>query len=121
MLHFEVAHGVHNYLLDKCLHPVVIVHRGSQDVGADSLVHGSVLIQELLDGLPVDEDHLAASLVLVADVVTLQQTGEVLRISPVCTGQGEEKMKWPEVLQLGVELKLILTPVAAKVSAGLMS
>ena len=84
-------------------------------------MHGSVLIKELLDGLPVNQHHLAASLVLVADVVTLQQTGEVLRISPVCTGQGEEKMKWPEVLQLGVELKLVLTPVAAKVSAGLMS
>ena len=121
MLYFQVAHGVHNYLLDKCFHPVVIVHRGSQDVGADSLMHGSVLIQELLDGLPVDEDHLAASLVLVAYLVTLQQTGEVLRISPVSTGEGEEKMKWTEVLKLCVELKLVLTPVPAKISAGLMS
>ena len=120
MLYFQVAHGVHNYLLDECLHPIVIVQRGREDVGADGLVHGSVLIKELLDSLPVNQHHLAASLVLVADVVTLQQTGEVLRISPVCTGQGEEKMKWPEVLQLGVELKLVLTPITAKVTTCLL-
>ena len=121
MLHFEVAHGVHNYLLYECLHPIVIVQRGREDVGADGLVHGSVLIKELLDGLPVNQHHLAASLVLVAYLVTLQQTGEVLRISPVSTGEGEEKMKWTEVLKLCVELKLVLTPVPAKISAGLMS
>ena len=121
MLHFEVAHGVHNYLLDECLHPIVIVQRGREDVGADGLVHGSVLIKELLDSLPVNQHHLAASLVFVADVVTLQQTGEVLRISPVSTGQGEEEMKRTQVLKLGVELKLVLTPVPAKISAGLMS
>ena len=84
-------------------------------------MHGSVLIKELLDSLPVNQHHLAASLVLVADLVTLQQTGEVLRISPVCTGQGEEQMKRTQVLKLGVELKLVLTPVPAKISAGLMS
>ena len=121
MLHFEVAHGVHNYLLDECLHPIVIVQRGREDVGADGLVHGSVLIKKLLDSLPVNQHHLAASLVLVADLVTLQQTGEVLRISPVSTGQGEEEMKRTQVLKLGVELKLVLTPVPAKISAGLMS
>ena len=121
MLHFEVAHGVHNYLLYECLHPIVIVQRGREDVSADGLVHGSVLIKELLDGLPVNQHHLAASLVLVAYLVTLQQTGEVLRISPVSTGEGEEKMKWTEVLKLCVELKLVLTPVPAKISAGLMS
>ena len=121
MLHFEVAHGVHNYLLDECLHPIVIVQRGREDVGADGLVHGSVLIKELLDSLPVNQHHLAASLVLVADLVTLQQTGEVLRISPVSTGQGEEEMKRTQVLKLGVELKLVLTPVPAKISGGLMS
>ena len=121
MLHFEVAHGVHNYLLYECLHPIVIVQRGREDVSADGLVHGSVLIKELLDGLSVNQHHLAASLVLVAYLVTLQQTGEVLRISPVSTGEGEEKMKWTEVLKLCVELKLVLTPVPAKISAGLMS
>ena len=117
MLHFEVAHGVHNYLLYECLHPIVIVQRGREDVGADGLVHGSVLIKELLDGLPVNQHHLAASLVLVADVVTLQQTGEVLRVAPVSTGQGEEQMKWAEVLELCVELELVLTPITAKITA----
>ena len=111
MLHFEVAHGVHNYLLDECLHPIVIVQRGREDVGADGLVHRPVLVQELLDGLPVNQDHLATRLVLVADLVTLQQTGEVLRVAPVSTGQGEEQMKRTQVLKLGVELKLVLTPV----------
>ena len=111
MLHFEVAHGVHNYLLDECLHPIVIVQRGREDVGADGLVHGSVLIKELLDSLPVNQHHLAASLVLVADLVTLQQTGEVLRVAPVCTREGEENMEHSEILKLGVELKLVLTPV----------
>ena len=120
MLHFEVAHGVHNYLLDECLHPIVIVQRGREDVGADGLVHGSVLIKELLDSLPVNQHHLAARLVFVADVVTLQQTGEVLRISPVCTGQGEEQMKGPDVLEPGVELELVLTPITAKVTTCLL-
>ena len=120
MLHFEVAHGVHNYLLDECLHPIVIVQRGREDVGADGLVHGSVLIKELLDSLPVNQHHLAASLVLVADLVTLQQTGEVLRVAPVSTGQGEEQMKGPEVLELGVELELVLTPITAKVTTCLL-
>ena len=120
MLHFEVAHGVHNYLLYECLHPIVIVQRGREDVGADGLVHGSVLIKELLDGLSVNQHHLAASLVLVADVVTLQQTGEVLRVAPVSTGQGEEQMKGPEVLELGVELELVLTPITAKVTTCLL-
>ena len=120
MLHFEVAHGVHNYLLDECLHPIVIVQRGREDVGADGLVHGSVLIKELLDSLPVDQHHLAASLVLVADLVTLQQTGEVLRVAPVSTGKGEEQMKWTEVLELGVELELVLTPITAKVTTCLL-
>ena len=111
MLYFQVAHGVHNYLLYECLHPIVIVQRGREDVSADGLVHGSVLIKELLDSLPVNQHHLAASLVLVADVVTLQQTGEVLRISPVSTGEGEEQMKRTQVLKLGVKLKLVLAPV----------
>ena len=84
-------------------------------------MHGSVLIQELLDGLPVDEDHLTASLVLVADLVTLEKRGEVLRISPVSTGEGEEQMKRPEILKLGVELQLVLTPITAKITACLMS
>ena len=120
MLHFEVAHGVHNYLLDECLHPIVIVQRGREDVGADGLVHGSVLIKELLDSLPVNQHHLAARLVLVADLVTLQQTGEVLRVAPVSTGQGEEQMKGPKVLELGVELELVLTPITAKVTTCLL-
>ena len=120
MLHFEVAHGVHNYLLDECLHPIVIVQRGREDVGADGLVHGSVLIKELLDSLPVNQHHLAASLVLVADLVTLQQTGEVLGVAPVSTGQGEEQMKGPKVLELGVELELVLTPITAKVTTCLL-
>ena len=83
-------------------------------------MHGGVLVQELLNSLPVNQDHLAPRLVLVADLVTLQQTGEVLRVAPVSTGQGEEQMKGPEVLELGVELKLVLTPITAKVTTCLM-
>ena len=83
-------------------------------------MHGGVLVQELLNGLPVDQHHLAARLVLVADLVTLQQTGEVLRVAPVSTGQGEEQMKGPEVLELGVELELVLTPITAKVTTCLL-
>ena len=83
-------------------------------------MHGGVLVQELLDSLPVNQDHLAPRLVLVADLVTLQQTGEVLRVAPVSTGQGEEQMKGPEVLELGVELELVLTPITAKVTTCLM-
>ena len=74
-------------------------------------MHRPVLVHELLDGLPVDQHHLAARLVLVADLVTLQQTGEVLRVAPVSTGQGEEQMKGPEVLKLCMELQLVLAPV----------
>ena len=114
MLHFKIAHGVHNYLLDECLHPIVIVQRGREDVGADGLVHGSVLIKELLDGLPVNQHHLTTRLVLVADLVTLQQTGEVLRISPVSTGEGEENMEHSQVFQFGVEFKLVLAPIPVK-------
>ena len=83
-------------------------------------MHGGVLVQELLNGLPVDQHHLAARLVLVADLVTLQQTGEVLRVAPVSTGQGEEQMKWAEVLELCVELELVLTPITAKVTTCLL-
>ena len=115
MIDFQVAHGVHHYLLDEGLHPIVVVQRGGEDVGADGLMHGGVLVQELLNGLPVDQHHLAARLVLVADLVTLQQTGEVLRVAPVSTGQGEEQMKGPEVLELGVELELVLAPITAKI------
>ena len=111
MIDFQVAHGVHHYLLDEGLHPIVVVQRGGEDVGADGLMHRPVLIHELLDGLPVDQHHLAPRLVLVADLVTLQQTGEVLRVAPVCTREGEENMEHSEILKLGVELKLVLTPV----------
>ena len=83
-------------------------------------MHGPVLIQELLDSLPINQDHLAASLVLVADLVTLQQTGEVLRVAPVSTGQGEEQMKGPEILELCVELELVLTPITAKLTTCLL-
>ena len=97
MVHFEIAHGVHHDLFDEGLHPVVVVEGGGEDVGADVLVHGGVLVQELLDGLPVDEHHLTARLVPVADVVVLQETGEVLWISPVSTGEGEENMEHPQI------------------------
>ena len=71
MVYFQVAHCVHHDLLDEGLDPVVVVEGSSEDVGADVLVHGGVLVQELLDGLPVDEHHLTARLVPVADVVVL--------------------------------------------------
>ena len=115
MIDFQVTHGVHHYLLDEGLHPIVVVHRGRQDVGADGFVHGPVLIQELLDSLTIDQHDLTPRLVLVADLVTLQQTGEVLGVAPVSTGKGEEQMKWTEVLELGVELELVLAPITAKI------
>ena len=77
-------------------------------------MHGGVLVQELLNGLPVDQHHLAARLVLVADLVTLEKRGEVLRISPVSTGEGEEQMKRTQVLKLGVKLKLVLAPIPGR-------
>ena len=120
MIDFQVAHGVHHYLLDEGLHPIVVVQRGGEDVGADGLMHRPVLIHELLDGLPVDQHHLAPRLVLVADLVTLQQTGEVLGVAPVSTGEGEEQMKGPDVLEPGVELELVLTPITAKVTTCLL-
>ena len=83
-------------------------------------MHGPVLIQELLDSLTIDQHDLTPRLVLVADLVTLQQTGEVLRVAPVSTGQGEEQMEGPEVLELGVELELVLTPITAKVTTCLL-
>ena len=120
MIDFQIAHGVHHYLLDECFHPIVVVQRGGEDVGADGLMHRPVLIHELLDGLPVDQHHLAPRLVLVADLVTLQQTGEVLGVAPVSTGEGEEQMKGPDVLEPGVELELVLTPITAKVTTCLL-
>ena len=120
MIDFQVAHGVHHYLLDEGLHPIVVVQRGGEDVGADGFVHGPVLIQELLDSLTIDQHDLTPRLVLVADLVTLQQTGEVLRVAPVSTGQGEEQMKGPDVLEPGVELELVLTPITAKVTTCLL-
>ena len=39
MVHSQVAHGVHDNLSDESLHPVVVVQRGGEDVGADVLVH----------------------------------------------------------------------------------
>ena len=71
MIDFQVAHGVHHNLLDEGLHPVVVVEGGGEDVCPDVLVHGGILVQELLNGLPVDEHHLTARLVPVADVVVL--------------------------------------------------
>ena len=111
MVNFQVAHGVHHNLLDEGLDPIVVVQRSSQDVGPDVLVHGGILVQELLDSLTVDQHHLAARLVFVADVVILEKRSEVLWISTVCTGEGEEDVEHPEVLQLGVEFHLVLTPV----------
>ena len=111
MLHFHVAHGVHHYLLDECFHTIVIVQRGGKDVGADVLVHGGVLVKEFLDGLAVNQYDLTPCLVFVGDVVALEEGGEVLWVTTVRTGEGEEEMKWAEVLELGVELELVLAPV----------
>ena len=111
MLYFQVAHGVHNYLLDECFHTIVIVQRGGKDVGADVLMHGGVLVKELLDCLAVNQYDLTPRLVLVGDVVALEEGGEVLWVATVRTGEGEEEMKWAEVLKLGMELKLVLAPV----------
>ena len=111
MVHSQVAHGVHDDLSDESLHPVVVVEGGGEDVGPDVLVHGPVLIKELLDCLPVDQHNLAPCLVPVGDLVVLQETGEVLGVSPVCTGKGEEYVEHPEIFKLGVEFKLVLTPV----------
>ena len=111
MVYFQVAHCVHHDLLDEGLDPVVVVEGSSEDVGPDVLVHGGVLIQELLNGLPVYQHHLAARLVFVADVVILEERSKVLWITTICTGEGEEDVEHPEVLQLGVEFHLVLTPV----------
>ena len=97
MVHFQIAHGVHHDLFDEGLHPVVVVEGGGEDVGPDVLVHGGVLVQELLNGLAVDQHHLAARLVLVADVVVLEEGGEVLRVATVCTGEGEEEVERPQI------------------------
>ena len=97
MVNFQVAHGVHHNLLDEGLDPIVVVQRNSQDVGPDVLVHGGILVQELLDSLTVDQHHLAARLVPVGDLVVLEETGEVLWISPVSTGEGEENMEHPQI------------------------
>ena len=43
--------------------------------------------------------------------MALEEGGEVLWVTTVRTGEGEEKMKWAEVLELGVELELVLAPV----------
>ena len=114
MVHSQVAHGVHDDLSDESLHPVVVVEGGGEDVGADVLVHGGVLVQELLDGYAVDQHDLAPRLVLVADLVTLEETGKVLGVSPVCTGKGEEYVEHPEIFKLGVELEFVLTPVTVR-------
>ena len=114
MVHSQVAHGVHDDLSDESLHPVVVVEGGGEDVSPDVLVHGGVLVQELLDGHAVDQHHLAARLVPVADVVILEEAGKVLGVSPVCTGKGEEYVEHPEIFKLGMELKLVLTPVTVK-------
>ena len=121
MVNFQVAHGVHHNLLDEGLDPIVVVQRSSQDVGPDVLVHGGILVQELLDSLTVDQHYLAARLVFVADVVILEKRSEILWISTVCTGESEEDVEHPEVLQLGVEFHLVLTPVAAIETIELMS
>ena len=44
MIDFQVAHCVHHDLLDEGLDPVVVVEGSSEDVGADVLVHGGVLV-----------------------------------------------------------------------------
>ena len=97
MVHLQVAHGVHHDLFDEGLHPIVVVEGGGEDVGPDVLVHGGMLVQELLDGLPVDEHHLAARLVPVADVVVLEEAGKVLWVATVCTGEGEEEVERPQI------------------------
>ena len=114
MVHLQIAHGVHHDLFDEGLHPIVVVEGGGEDVGPDVLVHGGMLVQKLLDGLPVDQHHLAARLVPVADVVVLEEAGKVLGVSPVCTGKGEEYVEHPEIFKLGVELKLVLAPVTVR-------
>ena len=43
--------------------------------------------------------------------MALEEGGEVLWVTTVRTGEGEEEMKWAEVLELGVELELVLAPV----------
>ena len=101
MVHLQIAHGVHHDLFDEGLHPIVVVEGGGEDVGPDVLVHGGILVQELLNGLPVDEHHLAARLVPVADVMVLQERGEVLGITAVCTGKGEEEVERPQIFQFG--------------------
>ena len=111
MVHLQIAHGVHHYLFDEGLHPIVVVEGGGEDVGPDVLVHGGILVQELLDSLTVDQHYLAARLVFVADVVILEKRSEVLWVATVCTGEGEEDVEHPEVLQLGVQFHLVLTPV----------
>ena len=111
VVHLQIAHGVHHNLFDEGLHPIVVVQRGGEDVGADVLVHGGVLVKELLDGLAVNQYDLTPCLVLVGDVVALKEGGEVLWVATVRTGEGEEEMKWAEVLELRVELQLVLAPV----------
>ena len=114
MVHLQIAHGVHHDLFDEGLHPIVVVEGGGEDVGPDVLVHGGMLVQELLDGLSVYQHHLAARLVPVADVVVLEEAGKVLRVTPVCTGEGEENMEHSQVLQFCVEFKLVLAPIPVK-------
>ena len=77
-------------------------------------MHGGVLVQELLNGLPVNEHHLAARLVPVADVVVLEEAGKVLWVATVCTREGEENMEHSQVLQFCVEFKLVLAPIPVK-------
>ena len=101
MVHLQIAHGVHHDLFDEGLHPIVVVEGGGEDVGPDVFVHGGMLVQELLDGLSVDQHHLAARLVPVGDLVVLQEGGEVLRITAVCTGKGEEDVERPQIFQFG--------------------
>ena len=97
MVHFEIAHSVHHDLLDEGFHAIVIVEGGGEDVGADVLVHGGVLVQELLDGHAIDQHYLAPRLVLVADLVILEETGEVLWIAPVRTGECEKNVEHPQI------------------------
>ena len=97
VVHLQIAHGVHHNLFDEGLHPIVVVQRGGEDVGADVLVHGGVLVQELLDGHAIDQHYLAPRLVLVADLVILEETGEVLWIAPVRTGECEKNVEHPQI------------------------
>ena len=97
MVHLQITHGVHHDLFYEGLHPIVVVEGGGEDVGPDVLVHGPVLVQELLDGHAVDQHHLAPRLVPVGDLVVLEETGEVLWISPVSTGEGEENMEHSKI------------------------